>query len=124
MGAVPAEDWDLVGWNAEYFGKVQLWNEGEEDRSGNSRKWLYRTLLTREMSLEKLTLVVFREKVVKCGRFLSCVTCWEPCRWRCPLLGEVMLPSRSDVLSLPLELRDRTSSSSLITLTGGKNPWH
>lgn len=124
MGAVPAEDWDLVGWNAEYFGKVQLWNEGEEDRPGNSRKWMYRTLLTREMSLEKLTLVVFREKVVKCGRFLSCVTCWEPCRWRCPLLGEVMLPSRSDVLSLPLELSDRTSSSSLITLTGGKNPWH
>lgn len=30
MGAVPAEDWDLVGWNAEYFGKVQLWSEGED----------------------------------------------------------------------------------------------
>lgn len=89
MGAVPAEDWDLVGWNAKYFGKVQLWNGGEEDGSNNSRKWMYTTFLTREKSLEKLLFVVFREKVVKSGRFFSCVTCSEPCRQRWPLLGEM-----------------------------------
>lgn len=89
MGAVPAEDWDLVGWNAEYFGKVQLCNEGEEDGSGNSRKWMYITLLTREMSLEKLVFVGFRDKVVKCGRFLSCVTCSEPCGRGWAILGEM-----------------------------------
>lgn len=39
MVAVAAEDWDLVVWNAEYFGKVQLWNEGKEkDWSGNSKE--------------------------------------------------------------------------------------
>lgn len=89
MGAVPAEDWDLVGWNAEYSGKVQLWNAGEEDWSGNSRKWMYITLLSREMSLEKLIFVVFKEKVVKPGRFFSSVSCSEPCRQRWPLLGEM-----------------------------------
>lgn len=89
MDAVPAEDWDLVGWNAEYFGKVQLWNEGEEDPCGNSRKRRYITLLTREMSLERLIFIVFREKVVKSGIFFSCVTCSKPCRQRWPLLGEV-----------------------------------
>lgn len=122
----------LVGWNAEYFGKAQLWNEGEEeDWSGNSRKWMYRTLLSREMSLEKLLFVGFREKVVISGSFLALSPVQRPQSEMAPPWGdghgefwEAMLPSRSDVLSLPLELSGRTSSSSLITLTGGKNSWH
>lgn len=39
MVAVPAGDGDLAVWNAKYFGKVWLWNEGEEkDWSGNSKE--------------------------------------------------------------------------------------
>lgn len=132
MGAVPAEDWDLVGWNAEYFWKAQLWNEGEkEDWSGNSRKQMYGTLQTRKMSLEKLMFVGFREEVVKSGSFLVLSPVQRLQSEMAPPWGdghgefwEAMSPSRSDVLSLPLELSGRTSSSSLITLTGGKNSWH
>lgn len=98
---------------------------------GNSRKWMYRTLLSRETSLEKLLFVGFREKVVKSGSFLALSPVQRPQSDMAPPWGdghgeswEAMLPSRSDVLSLPLELSGRTSSSSLITLTGGKNSWH
>lgn len=98
MGAVPAEDWDLVGWYAEYFGKVQPWNEGEEDRSGNSRKWMCITLLTREMSLEKLIFVAFREKVVKSGRFLALSAVQSPADRGGPSLGRWTLGAlRGDV---------------------------
>lgn len=74
MVAVPAKDCDLVVRNAKYFGKVQLWNEGEEKaRSGNSkeaRQSGYGTRMAprsqRGMRLAKLVFG-FREKTVKDG---------------------------------------------------------
>lgn len=74
MVAAPAEDWDLVVWNAKYLGKVQLWNEGEgKARSGNSKEaWQSRYRVrgaprTKEVGSVKLVCGGFRERRVKGG---------------------------------------------------------
>lgn len=67
MVAVPAEDCDLVVWNAKYFRKAQLWNKGKEKgwfgnpkEAWQSRYRIIQHLVTKEAGLVKLVFVGFR----------------------------------------------------------------